>query len=412
MLRSNQPLAAGLLLGLAALTANAQTPPASPAAPPARRPFASPDTPRQTERIREADIKHIKAELVLDGQKQEVRGTVTHTLSPLHPYLTSLDLDCGPKLKVSRVTVGPQAAACKFATKGEKLSITFDKPYGPDDTVELAITYSGSPESGLHFVAPDPANPEKPLAIWTQGEAEDNHHWLPCYDYPNDRVTTEMIITVARPLSVVSNGALVDTKENCDGTRTFHWKMDQPLSTYLITLTASEFVSFHDRVGNLPVDYYVTKNVDEATARRFMGKTPAMIRFFNDKTGQTYPYCKYAQICLPEFGGGMENTSATSMTDAALLDEIEALERRRGWTGRPRAGPPVVRRSDDLQGLVAHLAQRGIRLLLRPTIYRTRQRCGRVPAPYGRRAQGLPGQRPDVPPPDRRNTVQFADADV
>ncbi|MBV8312296.1 MAG: hypothetical protein JO344_18090, partial [Planctomycetaceae bacterium] len=38
------------------------------------------------------------------------------------------------------------------------------------------------------------------------------------------------------------------------------------------------------------------------------------------------PYCKNAQICLPEFGGGMENTSATSMTDVALLDEIEALE--------------------------------------------------------------------------------------
>ena len=28
-------------------------------------------------------------------------------------------------------------------------------------------------------------------------------------------------------------------------------------------------------MGDLPVDYYVTKNVDEATARRFMGKTPA-----------------------------------------------------------------------------------------------------------------------------------------
>ena len=191
----------------------------------------------------------------------------------------------------------------------------------------MAITYSGSPESGLHFVPPDPAYPEKPVAIWTQGEAEDNHHWLPCYDYPNDRVTTEMIVTVAKPLSVVSNGSLVGTKENPDGTRTFHWKMDQPHSTYLITLTASEFVSFHDRVGSLPVDYYVTKNVDEATARRFMGKTPAMIRFFSDKTGQVYPYPKYAQICLPEFGGGMENTSATSMTDAALLDEIEVLER-------------------------------------------------------------------------------------
>ena len=66
-----------------------------------------------------------------------------------------------------------------------------------------------------------------------------------------------------------------------------------------------------------------------------MGKTPEMIRFFGEKTGQTYPYPKYAQVCLPEFGGGMENTSATSMTDGALLDEIEALER-------------------DQDGLVAH----------------------------------------------------------
>src|SRR5262245_16384636 len=102
--------------------------------------------------------------------------------------------------------------------------------------------------------------------------------------------------------------------------------MDQLHSTYLITVAASEFVAFHDRVDDLPVEYYVTRNVDEPTARRFMGKTPRMIRFFNLKTGHQYPYSKYAQVCLPEFGGGMENTSATSMTDSALIDEIEGLE--------------------------------------------------------------------------------------
>ena len=197
-------------------TATAQSPPAGTPPAPARRPFAKPDAPRQTERIREVDIKHIKAELTLDTEKKEVRGTVTHTLTPLHPYLTRVELDCGPKLKVSKVTAGPQRGRrASSSTKGEKLSITLDKPYGPDDTIDLAISYAGSPESGLHFVTPDPAYPEKPPAIWTQGEAEDNHHWLPCYDYPNDRVTTEMIITVAKPLFVVSNGVLVETKENC-----------------------------------------------------------------------------------------------------------------------------------------------------------------------------------------------------
>jgi aminopeptidase N len=327
MTRYVHGLAAGLLLVSTVLPASAQSPSPEARPAPARRPFAKPGAPRQTGRIREIDIKHIKAELTLNLQKKEVSGKVTHRLTPLHPYLTRIDLDCGSKLKISQVAAGPQAAPCKFSTHDQKLSITLDKPYGPDDTIDLAISYSGAPGSGLHFITVDPAYPERPAAIWTQGEAEDNHNWLPCYDYPNDRITSEMIITVARPLSVVSNGALVDTKENPDGTRTFHWKMEHPHSTYLITVAAGEFVAFHDRVENLSVDYYVNKSVSEATARRFMGKTPAMIRFFNETTGQSYPYPKYAQVCLPEFGGGMENTSATSMTDASLLDEIEGLER-------------------------------------------------------------------------------------
>ncbi|WP_165227529.1 M1 family aminopeptidase [Aquisphaera insulae] len=295
--------------------------------PPRRRPFAPPGTPRQFGRIKEVDLKHVKAELTLDARKKEVRGTVTHTLSPTHPFQDTLSLDIGPDLTVTKVTAGPSKAACKFAVKDGKLAITLDKPYGPEDTIDVAIAYSGHPAAGLHFIDGDPAYPDRAPAIWTQGEAEDNHLWLPCYDYPNDRITSEMIITVAKPMSVVSNGTLVGTKENPDGTRTFHWKMDQPISSYLITVAASDFSAFHDRLGNLPVDYYVQKHVDEATARRFMGKTPKMIAFFNGATGQPYAYPKYAQVCLPDFNGGMENTSATSMTDDALIDATEALER-------------------------------------------------------------------------------------
>ena len=55
--------------------------------------------------------------------------------------------------------------------------------------------------------------------------------------------------------------------------------------------------------------------MDEATARRAMGKTPKMIEFFNKAIGTPYAYPKYATACLPEFGGGMEHTSATTMTD-------------------------------------------------------------------------------------------------
>src|ERR1700722_12164341 len=91
---------------------------------PGRRPFAKPGTPRREERIRYVDIKHIKANLTLDARQKQVSGTVTHTLSPLHPYLTQVELDCAPELKVNKVTKadqGGQAIPCNFETDGGNL---------------------------------------------------------------------------------------------------------------------------------------------------------------------------------------------------------------------------------------------------------------------------------------------------
>ena len=34
-----------------------------------------------------------------------------------------------------------------------------------------------------------------------------------------------------------------------------------------------------------------------------------MIRFFGEKTGQPYPYAKYAQVCVPEFAPAAWRTS-------------------------------------------------------------------------------------------------------
>jgi aminopeptidase N len=290
----------------------------------ARRPFAKPGTRRQVERVRTFDVRHIKGELTLDTKKSEIRGTVTHTIAPLHPGLDSLTLDCGADLKVSRVAVGSKS--CTFDHKGDELAITLDRSYGLDEPFDLAVTYAGSPRKGVRFVKPDRDHPKRAVCVWTVGEPEDARHWIPCFDYPNERSTAEMIITVEKPLSVVSNGTLESNRQNADGTSTYHWKMNSLLTPYLLSVVAADFAVYHDKLGSLPVDYYVLKEVDEATARRALGKTPRMIEFFNQRIGTPYAYPKYAQVCLPEFGGGMEHTSATTMTDSILVDAVAALE--------------------------------------------------------------------------------------
>ncbi len=302
----------------------------------AKRPnFVKPGTPRQSERIRFFDVKHIKAKLAIDTANHQVSGVVTHTISPLHPFLNQIELDCGPDLKVARVTAGSGAAPCTFSVLHGKLAIKLDKSYGPGDTIDVAVEYSGNPRRGLYFVDPPSGDPKKTLFFWTQGESEDTRCWLPCYDYPNERATSEMIITVPKPMFVLSNGALLEQRDAGE-TTTYHWKMDQPHASYLISLAGAEFAVYHDRVGDLPLDYYVARHIDEATARRFMGHTPRMIRFFGEKTGLRYPYNKYAQVCVPDFvAGGMENITATTMNDGVLVDEIAALE-------------------GDADGLVAH----------------------------------------------------------
>ena len=150
-------------------------------------PFVKEGTPRRPERIRFFDVKHIKAELAVDTKNHKICGTVTHTISPLHPFLSQLELDCGPDLKVSAVTAGPRAEPCTFETKQGKLSIKLAKAYVTNESFDVAISYSGSPSRGLYFVDPAGPYPKKGLSFWTQGESEDTRFWLPCYDYPNER---------------------------------------------------------------------------------------------------------------------------------------------------------------------------------------------------------------------------------
>src|SRR5205085_7394516 len=195
---------------------------------------------------------------------------------------------------------------------------------------------------GLTFIKPRPGDAARPRQIWSQGETEYNHYWFPCYDHPNDFTTTEIVATVEKPLQVISNGRLVSTRENSDGTRTFDWKIDQPHATYLTSIVVGEYTPVTGNYAGVPVTSYVYPN-EANEGRLTTSRLPEMVKFFSEKTGVKYPYAKYAQTMTRDFGGGMENISATTQTDNmihdaraeldATSDSLESHELAHQWFG-------------------------------------------------------------------------------
>ena len=291
-----------------------------------RRAFQPEHVEAKWARDRAANISHIKLEVALDFEAKKISGTATHRLSAIAGPLERIEFDAA-EMEIRAVRAGGEPAT--FETSDSKLRISMPRALGAGEEIDIAIDYSAQPRRGLYFVGPDAGYPNKNRQAWTQGEDEDSRYWFPCYDYPNNRTTSEVIATVPERFTAVSNGALVGTTANAAAkTRTWHWRHDVPHSAYLMTLAAGEFTLIEDRAGDTPVTYYVAPGREE-DARRAFGNTPKMIQFFERVIGVPYPYAKYAQVAVSDFiFGGMENTSATTQTDSTLHDARAHLDHK------------------------------------------------------------------------------------
>jgi aminopeptidase N len=310
-----------------------------------RRPFALPGTRPRYAPDRVVDVEHIRIEVRLDVKDRRIDGVCETRIVPIADDLTALELDA-VEMDIKRVTLGPgeKGEPLPYAYDGHRLRIQLGTGAGarpgkgagkakgtgtaqkPGVPLTLRVEYACHPRRGLYFIAPDAAYPDRPAQVWSQGQDEDSRHWFPCFDSPNEKSTSEVVATVPSSWFALSNGVLVKQTPAKHGEKTFHWRFDVPHSCYLITLAAGEFAAIHDRWQNVEVSYYVPKG-READAKRTLGKTPDMLALFSQKFGLEYPYTKYAQVCVAEFiFGGMENTTATTLTDAILFDERAALD--------------------------------------------------------------------------------------
>jgi len=274
-------------------------------------------------RSREYDLQHSKIALRFDLDQKIILGEVTHSLSIFRDGTTKIAFD-SVGLTIQSVTVNK--APAKFETTADKLIVPLPAAAKAGDKFDISIRYAGKPSKGIYFILPDKDYPDRPKQIWTQGESEDTRYYLPTYDYPNDRLTTETILTVPASWITVSNGKLMNVSDAGKGLKTWFWKESVPSSTYLFTVVAGEFDEVKDTWRGIPVTYYAPKGRGDRLPINY-GRTPAMIELFSKKFGVDYPWEKYAQTMVDDFvAGGMENSSATTNTSTSLVHPRLATE--------------------------------------------------------------------------------------
>src|SRR5262245_54656004 len=271
---------------------------------------------------RPLDFVHMRLELTFtpEGlQSKTCEGRVEYTLKPRSATAHTVRLDA-VDMRVLAVEVPGEDKPPAFSYDDKVLTVQLPRPVGPAEEFKLAVKYRlADPPLGMHFVLPTASQPKRPLMVYTMSEPLEARYWFPTHDWPNARWTSDIVVTVPAPYTVVANGALREKKPAADGNAvTFHWHNEVPTDPHLIGLALGELVELRDTWRGKPLRVYTQRGL-EAAAKHTFRRVPEMLEFFTKLTGVDFPYPGYNHVTVVDHHhGGMEH-AGFSFVDPRFL---------------------------------------------------------------------------------------------
>ena len=261
------------------------------------------------------DLIYYDLHVEVDPRKQSLSGSNRIVYKVLKPAnRLQIDLQAPLKLEAAK----QDGEALKIESEGNAHFVYLNKPQDPGSMEELVVSYSGVPRvavnapwdgglswkrdsKGQHFIA-------------TSCQGLGASVWWPNKDHMYDEPDSMAIrVTVPKPLMNVSNGRLEKVEEHEDS-RTYHWKVRNPINNYGVNLNIAEYANFTDTYkgekGSLDLDYYVLpENLDKA--RRQFKQVPKMMEAFEHWFGP-YPFYEdsFKLVEVPYLG--MEHQSSVT----------------------------------------------------------------------------------------------------
>jgi aminopeptidase N len=237
-----------------------------------------------------------------------------------------IQVDLYANLNVDRILLG--TTVLNYERELNAVFISFPDTLRKGREYTIDFHYSGTPRQTGRFggftFGKDPAG--KPW-IYTACEGEGSSIWWPSKDQWRDEVESMRIsVAIPRGLVDVSNGKLAGSTDLPDGYTRWDWDVHYPINSYNVSLNIGGYAHFSDRLGDLPLDFYVRPENLEKAKSQFAQAKP-MIEAFQKYVGE-YPFKKdgYKLVEVPY--SGMEHQSAVTYGNRFANGYGE-----RDWTG-------------------------------------------------------------------------------
>lgn len=271
------------------------------------------------------DLKFYHLDVRVDPEKKFLSGKNTIRFTMLEDD-SRIQLDLYANLNVDRIMLG--RTELKYERELNAVFVDFPVVLKKGRDYVVDFYYSGAPKEagrfgGIAFRKDPDGNPW----ISTACEGEGSSIWWPSKDQWRDEVE-EMRLSVSVPdgLVDVSNGSFEGKTDLGDGYTRWDWHVHYPINAYNVSLNIGKYEHFADRLGDLPLDFYVLPSSLEKAKVQFAQAKP-MIETFQHYFGE-YPFKKDGYKLIEAPYSGMEHQSAVTYGNHFANGYLE-----RDWTG-------------------------------------------------------------------------------
>jgi aminopeptidase N len=237
-----------------------------------------------------------------------------------------IQLDLNAALNIDKILLG--TVSLKYERDSGAVFVDFPEKLRAGRTYTIDFYYSGNPiETGRFGAITFKKDPTGHTWVNTACEESGASIWFPNKDQWRDEVENmEISVAVPNDLVDVSNGEFTGKTDLGDGFTRWDWRVHYPINNYNVSLNIGNYVHFSEKMGDLPLDFYVLPEDLEKAKKQFV-QARGMIKAYEHYFGE-YPFKKDGYKLIEAPYSGMEHQSAVTYGNRFANGYLE-----RDWTG-------------------------------------------------------------------------------